>query len=215
MAMTNRVIMQLLNEPFFNDLRTQQQLGYVVFSRSVNTRDVIGAQFLVQSPKRSCEYITNSINQFLLDMREKVHNLSDEDFEVQKQAVKVKLAEKDLNLAMENQRLWSEMSTHKYQFDRQDQEISTLESITRQELVDQFELTFFSEKAKRLDLQLCPAHHAEEQAEYKRKNQEHQIFNEIMKRREVRGSIEEFKKEADLHEDVYKVAYKEFISRFE
>lgn len=35
-------------------------------------------------------------------MREKVHNLSDEDFEVQKQAVKVKLAEKDLNLAMEN-----------------------------------------------------------------------------------------------------------------
>jgi len=28
----------------------------------------------------------------------------------------VKLSEKDLNLAMENQRYWSEMSTHKYQF---------------------------------------------------------------------------------------------------
>jgi len=36
------MIMQYLNEPFFNDLRTNQQLGYVVFSRIINTRDVIG-----------------------------------------------------------------------------------------------------------------------------------------------------------------------------
>jgi len=35
--------MQFMNEPFFNQLRTQQQLGYVVFSRAVNTRDVIGS----------------------------------------------------------------------------------------------------------------------------------------------------------------------------
>lgn len=41
--LTNNVVMQFLNEPFFNQLRTQQQLGYVVFSRAVNTRDVLGA----------------------------------------------------------------------------------------------------------------------------------------------------------------------------
>ena len=38
----NEVMMQWLNEPFFDDLRTKQQLGYVVFSRSYNTRDVLG-----------------------------------------------------------------------------------------------------------------------------------------------------------------------------
>lgn len=40
--LTNQVLMQYLNEPFFNDLRTKQQLGYVVFSRAVSTRDVAG-----------------------------------------------------------------------------------------------------------------------------------------------------------------------------
>ena len=45
--LTNSIVMQFLGEPFFNELRTQQQLGYVVFSRAVNTRDVLGAQFMV------------------------------------------------------------------------------------------------------------------------------------------------------------------------
>lgn len=39
---------------------------------------------MVQSPKRSCEYIVNSINDFLIEMRQEVNSLSDEDFEVQK-----------------------------------------------------------------------------------------------------------------------------------
>lgn len=36
------IIMQYLNEPFFDDLRTKQQLGYVVFSRGFSSRDVLG-----------------------------------------------------------------------------------------------------------------------------------------------------------------------------
>jgi len=34
LAMIYDVIMQFVNEPFFDDLRTKQQLGYVVFSRA-------------------------------------------------------------------------------------------------------------------------------------------------------------------------------------
>lgn len=80
--MTNSIVMQFLSEPFFNELRTQKQLGYIVMSRPVNTRDVLGAQFMVQSPKRSCEYIVECVNDFLVGMKEKVSQLSDEDFEV-------------------------------------------------------------------------------------------------------------------------------------
>jgi insulysin len=80
--LTNSIVMQYLSEPFFNELRTQQQLGYVVFSRAVNTRDVLGAQFIVQSPKRSCEYIVKAVNDFLVEMRSKIATLSVEEFEV-------------------------------------------------------------------------------------------------------------------------------------
>jgi len=39
---------------------------------------------MVQSPKRSCEYIASCINEFLLEMRENVKNMSDEEFETQR-----------------------------------------------------------------------------------------------------------------------------------
>jgi insulysin len=38
----NDVVMQYLDEPTFNQLRTIEQLGYVVFSRSSTYRDIMG-----------------------------------------------------------------------------------------------------------------------------------------------------------------------------
>ena len=48
--LTNAIIMQYMDVPFFDDLRTKQQLGYVVAARVRSNRDVIGNIFLVQSP---------------------------------------------------------------------------------------------------------------------------------------------------------------------
>jgi insulysin len=82
--------MQALEEPSFNQLRTIEQLGYVVYARRTNFRGLSGAQIVVQSPKESCEYIVNSINKFMASMKEKVTNeeqFTDEDFKTQVEAV--------------------------------------------------------------------------------------------------------------------------------
>lgn len=50
MKLTNAIIMQYIDVPFFDDLRTKQQLGYVVAARVRSSRDVVGNIFLVQSP---------------------------------------------------------------------------------------------------------------------------------------------------------------------
>ena len=47
----------------------------------------MGAQIIVQSPQQSCEYIVNSANTFLNVQREKVKNLSDEEFKTQVESV--------------------------------------------------------------------------------------------------------------------------------
>ena len=84
--------MQYLSEPFFDDLRTKQQLGYVVFSRHEDIRDVLGCQFLIQSSHKSCEYLINCINIFLVQTRETIKNITDEIVDVQKQAVHTQIA---------------------------------------------------------------------------------------------------------------------------
>ena len=45
--LTNSIMMNIMKEPFFDDLRTKQQLGYVVASNGVDIREVIGCKFIV------------------------------------------------------------------------------------------------------------------------------------------------------------------------
>jgi len=74
--------------------------------------------------------LVEAINNFLVETREKVKIVTEEEFEVQKQAVITKLAEKDINLARENGRFFNEIATHEYVFDRQDKEVEIVKTIT-------------------------------------------------------------------------------------
>jgi len=196
--------MHYLNEPFFNDLRTTQQIGYVVFSRPVVSRDILGCQFLVQSAHKSSEYMVNAINEFLTATREKVKSVSDEDFKVQVEAVNTELSEKDINLKKDCERQWSEIGLHKYNFNRQQEEIDCLQTITKQEMIDHFENVFFSKESKRLDLELTSATHTEQNNEFKESNAKHEIF--CGQARQLH-SLNEFKEKTSYHPDLVKVGY--------
>jgi secreted Zn-dependent insulinase-like peptidase len=72
------IVGHYLEEPFFDDLRTKQQLGYVVASRSTSDRGMQSIWFLIQSPTKCGEYQIAATNKFLLEQREKVKNLTEE-----------------------------------------------------------------------------------------------------------------------------------------
>lgn len=116
---------------------------------------------MVQSSHKACEYLVEAVNNFLVDTREKIKTVTEEEFEVQKQAVITKLAVKDINLAGENGRFFNEIASHEYLFDRQDVEIETVKSITLNEFMSHFEFVFFSDQVKRVDIELTSTAHAE------------------------------------------------------
>jgi len=55
-------------------------LGYVVNCQPYSLRDCLGAIFLVESPQKSCEFLSEAINKFLLKYRKIIQNLTDEEF---------------------------------------------------------------------------------------------------------------------------------------
>lgn len=136
--------------------------------------------------------------------------MTDEELEVQKQAVITKLAEKDINLGQENGRFFGEISSHEYNFDRQDAEVELVKTITLDEFKNHFELAFFSDQVKRFDLELTSTAHEEQQKEYLEKNKEHTIFKDTFTTREVVTDLNEFKAAADWHENRYKTNFMEF-----
>ena len=93
----NQIVHQYLDDPLFNQLRTIEQLGYIVGSRHVLLRDVLCYRIIVQSSEKGCTHIRNSIDACLADHREKVKVMTEEEFNKSRESVLTKLSEKDKN----------------------------------------------------------------------------------------------------------------------
>lgn len=79
---------QYLEEPFFDDLRTKQQLGYVVAERVGHRRLISDIWFLIQSPAKCSEYLLGATNKFLLEKRDAVKCVPEKEFNEHKSGLK-------------------------------------------------------------------------------------------------------------------------------
>jgi insulysin len=106
---------QMTDEPCFNQLRTIEQLGYVVFS-GVSSHDLwSGYRILIQSEK-DCRYLEGRIENFLNMFEETLNKMSEEDFESHKSAVINKRLAKLKNLSSEDSRFWNHIYSDSYDF---------------------------------------------------------------------------------------------------
>lgn len=76
----SRLALQYLEQPTFDQLRTVEQLGYVVAARRYESRDVNGAWIIVQSPGSSSSKILQSVDKHMQTMWGKVKELTEKDF---------------------------------------------------------------------------------------------------------------------------------------
>lgn len=205
--LTFGILAKYINQPFFNELRTDQQLGYVVHSQLYKPRDIQGLMFLIQSDKHSSEYCVDASNKFFADLKKKVNEIPDEDFEVQKASLHTDLAEKDVNIAKAHARSWAQIANHRYIFDKQAQQIKLLKEVTKQEFIACFNALFFGDQLRRVDFELDSVAHVEENAKCALTTKDHEIYQG---QRKEWGSVDEFVKEVGYHGDVILASYKNF-----
>ena len=110
-----QVLDQLLHEPAFDQLRTKEQLGYVVFSGMRGGATIYGFRFIIQSEKPA-EYLESRIEAFLASQAGVIAAMSDADFESHKRSVITKRLEKLKNLDQETNRHWAQISNEYYDF---------------------------------------------------------------------------------------------------
>lgn len=130
-----------IHEPCFNQLRTKEQLGYVVFSGYRLSRSYFGLRFLVQS-ERTCDYLEFRVEEFLKKFKNKNlgEELTEEAFAKFKQSLKNKKLTKLKNLNEESSRFWNAINDGYYDFTQKAKDAEELDSITREEF-----LTFFND----------------------------------------------------------------------
>jgi insulysin len=128
----------LIREPCFNQLRTKEQLGYVVFSGLRICRNSFGFRVLIQS-ERSTYYLEYRIHEFLHQFGRYINNdLTDEDFAKFKQALKdIKLTRlKHLN--EETSRFWNAITDGYYNFEARIEHVEILQTISKQEFISYY-----------------------------------------------------------------------------
>jgi insulysin len=107
---------QMTHEPAFDQLRTKEQLGYVVFTGARPTCTTIGFRFIIQSEKTP-QYLESRIDNFLTSWAKTLENMSDAEFEGHKRSLITKRLEKLKNLDQESGRLWSYIDSEYLDFE--------------------------------------------------------------------------------------------------
>ncbi|KHJ91249.1 peptidase M16 inactive domain protein [Oesophagostomum dentatum] len=135
------LLVQLLREPAFNQLRTLEQLGYIVWTGSRLSSGTLGLQFIVQGPKNP-DFVLERIEAFLDKSRDEIVKMPDSEFEEQKAGLITRLLEKPKTLSGRSKRFWNEIECRQYDFDRHESEVEVLRDVTKEDVLKYFDKKF-------------------------------------------------------------------------
>ncbi|GMM35278.1 metalloendopeptidase [Saccharomycopsis crataegensis] len=147
-----------LREPFFDQLRTKEQLGYIVFASPQISRTVYGFRVLVQSSVKSTYYLESRIKHFINNgLKDMVHNMSDEEFKKTIDSLRNSLEHslKFKNLNEEFYAYSGKIYGGMYQFNANKLKLDNLENLTKQDIIDVFDKYILNDStSKRLIVHL-------------------------------------------------------------
>lgn len=126
---------EIIKESCFNTLRTQEQLGYIVFSSSSRSHGVLNLRIIVQSD-RTPMYVDTRIESYIDTIQDLLINMSEEEFDKYKDALAVKLLEKPKGLMKQAAVYQLEIDTQDYNFNRAQIEAEVLKSIIKSDIVE-------------------------------------------------------------------------------
>ena len=128
---------QMTEEAGFDQLRTKEQLGYIVFTGVKMQATTMGYRVIIQS-ERATDYLEERINAFLAHFGKSLQAMAAEDFESHKSSLIAKRLEKIKNLDQESSRFWSHISNEYFDFLAREHDVSHLKPLTKSDLVEFF-----------------------------------------------------------------------------
>ncbi|GAB5353791.1 hypothetical protein AAMO2058_000064300 [Amorphochlora amoebiformis] len=130
------VLGSMIQEPAYDELRTKQQLGYIVSAGSGVTLNVFTLMFLVQGAEHSAEYYDGQIEQFARTFEKKLQDMSDTELEGFKSSIESALLKKDLTISDRAIRFWDPITKQLYKFDWSIDRVLALRSLTKSDILD-------------------------------------------------------------------------------
>lgn len=126
---------QVLKTPFFGELRTKQQLGYVASAYSCEFDVWPGLCMYIQSSNTDPVTLEERIDAFLEDQKEAIAQMPEEEFEATRAGLVAQLREAPTRLSQRTGRLASDLYHQRLTFDSREVLAQQIETITKEDLL--------------------------------------------------------------------------------
>ncbi|KAJ2908014.1 metalloprotease, partial [Coemansia aciculifera] len=159
-AVTLRVLKYFLHTAFFEQIRTTEQLGYrvmMVADSFKGGRDML--MFMVEGESNPA-YVTQRINHFISQYRQKLQEITAEEFESSIQSQISLKQDKLKSIDKESLSMWSHITSGQYEFDALNNDVEHLKQLRKEDLLSFWDKYFNKDTAPsytRMDLQMWSA----------------------------------------------------------
>ncbi|MBL09803.1 MAG: hypothetical protein CL402_04670 [Acidiferrobacteraceae bacterium] len=129
---------QLFNAPFYQRLRTEQQMGYFVFCGAIDIMEVPGFVLVVQSPDKHPNEIEAAIFQFLEDFEKSMENMEELEFIEHRTSLVKDIMKVEEKLRDRSGRYWTEIDREHYTFESRENLTEAVTNISFADFQDFF-----------------------------------------------------------------------------
>ena len=146
------VLDNFVSQPFFTEMRTTQQLGYIVFGGTTIRRHNAYLLFLIQSGDYPADVLEDRADTFIADYPQLLRSLPPETFAAYKAAAAEKLKEKQKSISQKGSKFNVEAFDYDANFDRDEKALEALEALTQEKLVALLERALVEESRQSISL---------------------------------------------------------------
>ncbi|WP_061707329.1 pitrilysin [Pseudenterobacter timonensis] len=132
------VLGQIIQPWFYNQLRTEEQLGYAVFAFSMNVGRQWGLGFLLQSSDKQPDFLWQRYQAFFPKAEAKLRAMAPAEFAQIQQAVIAQVQQPPQTLGEEASQLSKDFDRGNMRFDSRDKIASEIKQLTPQKVADFF-----------------------------------------------------------------------------
>jgi len=125
----------LIHTPYYQALRTEAQLGYIVQAFAFNILDTPALAFVVQSNNHPVSDIVKRSREFITRYIDTLAELPDETFIATRAGLIAQLTEEDKKLGDMAARYWAELDRQAYDFDTRERLVAAVEKLDKSSLV--------------------------------------------------------------------------------
>ena len=156
---SSAMLSQIIQPWFYNQLRTEEQLGYAVFSFQMPVGRQWGIGFLLQSNVKQPAYLLSRFKAFYPTAEKRLREMSQADFAQYQAAMINELKQRPQTLDEEAGRFSKDFDRENYRFDTREKVIEQVQALTPQAVADFFHQAVMAPTGLALLSQVSGSHH--------------------------------------------------------